>query len=81
VHQSFLPALTGARPYHAAHTRGVKLIGATSYYIAEVLDDGPIIKQDVTGILHRDQAEDLIAPGSDLERRILCYGYKTVVFD
>ncbi len=94
VHHSFLPAFTGARPYHAAHARGVKLIGATSHYVTEVLDDGPIIEQDVARISHRDQVEDLIARGRDLERlvlsravrwhldrRILCYGNKTVVFD
>jgi formyltetrahydrofolate deformylase len=94
VHHSFLPAFTGARPYHAAHTRGVKLIGATSHYVTEALDDGPIIEQDVTRISHRDQVEDLVAKGRDLERmvlsrgvrwhldrRILCYGNKTVVFD
>jgi formyltetrahydrofolate deformylase len=94
VHHSFLPAFTGARPYHAAHARGVKLIGATSHYVTEVLDDGPIIEQDVARISHRDQIEDLVARGRDLERmvlsravrwhldrRILCYGNKTVVFD
>jgi formyltetrahydrofolate deformylase len=94
VHHSFLPAFTGARPYHAAYQRGVKLIGATSHYVTEVLDDGPIIEQDVARISHRDQVEDLIAKGRDLERivlaralrwrlerRILCYGNKTVVFD
>lgn len=94
VHHSFLPAFTGARPYHAAHARGVKLIGATSHYVTEVLDDGPIIEQDVARISHRDQVEDLVARGRDLERlvlsravrwhldrRILCFGNKTVVFD
>jgi formyltetrahydrofolate deformylase len=94
VHHSFLPAFTGSRPYHAAHARGVKLIGATSHYVTEVLDDGPIIEQDVARISHRDQVEDLVARGRDLERmvlsravrwhldrRILCYGNKTVVFD
>lgn len=94
VHHSFLPAFTGARPYHAAHTRGVKLIGATSHYVTEVLDDGPIIEQDVERISHRDHVEDLVARGRDLERlvlsravrwhldqRILCYGNKTVIFD
>src|SRR5271157_588352 len=94
VHHSFLPAFTGARPYHAAHARGVKLIGATSHYVTEALDDGPIIEQDVARISHRDQVEDLVARGRDLERivlsravrwhldrRILCYGNKTVVFD
>jgi len=94
VHHSFLPAFTGAKPYHAAHARGVKLIGATSHYVTEVLDDGPIIEQDVARISHRDQVEDLVARGRDLERivlsravrwhldrRILCYRNKTVVFD
>jgi formyltetrahydrofolate deformylase len=94
VHHSFLPAFTGARPYHAAHARGVKLIGATSHYVTDALDDGPIIEQDVARISHRDQVEDLVARGRDLERmvlsravgwhldrRILCYGNKTVVFD
>jgi formyltetrahydrofolate deformylase len=94
VHHSFLPAFVGARPYHAAHMRGVKLIGATSHYVTEALDDGPIIEQDVARISHRDQVEDLVARGRDLERivlsravcwhldrRILCYGNKTVVFD
>jgi formyltetrahydrofolate deformylase len=94
VHHSFLPAFTGAKPYHAAHARGVKLIGATSHYVTDVLDDGPIIEQDVVRISHRDQVEDLVARGRDLERmvlsravrwhldrRILCYGNKTVVFD
>ncbi len=94
VHHSFLPAFVGARPYHAAHARGVKLIGATSHYVTDVLDDGPIIEQDVARISHRDQVEDLVARGRDLERmvlsravrwhldrRILCYGNKTVGFD
>lgn len=94
VHHSFLPAFSGAKPYHAAFARGVKLIGATSHYVTEVLDDGPIIEQDVTRISHRDQLQDLIQKGRDLERlvlsravkwhlehRILCYANKTVVFD
>ena len=94
VHHSFLPAFMGARPYHAAFQRGVKLIGATSHYVTEVLDDGPIIEQDVVRISHRDQVPDLVQKGRDLERlvlsravmwhleqRILCYGKKTVVFD
>jgi formyltetrahydrofolate deformylase len=68
VHHSFLPAFTGAKPYHAAHARGVKLIGATSHYVTEVLDDGPIIEQDVARISHRDQVEDLVERGRDLER-------------
>ena len=94
VHHSFLPAFTGAKPYHAAHARGVKLIGATSHYVTEVLDDGPIIEQDVVRISHRDQVEDLVARGRDLERlvlsravrwhldrRVLSYANKTVIFD
>lgn len=94
VHHSFLPAFMGARPYHAAFQRGVKLIGATSHYVTEALDDGPIIEQDVTRISHGDQVEDLVQKGRDLERtvlsravkwhlehRILCYGNKTVIFD
>jgi formyltetrahydrofolate deformylase len=94
VHHSFLPAFSGARPYHAAHARGVKLIGATSHYVTAQLDEGPIIEQDVARVSHRDQVEDLVARGRDLERivlsravqwhldrRILCYGNKTVVFD
>lgn len=94
VHHSFLPAFSGASPYHAAFERGVKLIGATSHYVTDALDDGPIIEQDVIRISHRDQVEDLLQKGRDLERvvlaralrwhldhRILCYGNKTVVFD
>lgn len=94
VHHSFLPAFSGARPYHAAHQRGVKLIGATSHYVTEILDDGPIIEQDVARVSHRDQIDDLIQKGRDLERvvlsravqwhlehRILHYCGKTVVFD
>ncbi len=94
VHHSFLPAFIGARPYHAAFRRGVKLIGATSHYVTAELDDGPIIEQDVARISHRDQVEDLIQKGRDIEKavlsravmwhlehRILCYGNKTVVFD
>ncbi len=94
VHHSFLPAFSGARPYHAAYKRGVKLIGATSHYVTEVLDEGPIIEQDVVRVSHRDQLEDLIQKGRDLERvvlsravrwhldhRILQYSGKTVVFD
>lgn len=93
IHHSFLPAFVGARPYHQAFERGVKLIGATSHYVTEVLDDGPIIEQDVVRISHRDTAEDLIRKGRDLEKvvlsravrwhrenRILVYGNKTVVF-
>jgi formyltetrahydrofolate deformylase len=94
VHHSFLPAFSGARPYQAAYQRGVKLIGATSHYVTEALDEGPIIEQGVTRVSHRDQLEDLIEKGRDLERvvlsravrwhldhRILVYANKTVVFD
>ena len=94
VHHSFLPAFSGARPYQAAYHRGVKLIGATSHYVTEVLDDGPIIEQDVVRVSHRDQVGDLVQKGRDLERmvlsravrwhlehRILHYAGKTVVFD
>ncbi len=94
VHHSFLPAFSGARPYHRAFERGVKLIGATSHYVTEILDDGPIIEQDVIRISHRDQLRDLIQKGRDLEKavlsravrwhiehRILVYAKKTVVFD
>jgi formyltetrahydrofolate deformylase len=93
VHHSFLPAFTGARPYHAAFSRGVKLIGATSHYVTEVLDEGPIIEQDVTRISQNDQLPNLIQKGRDLERivlsravrwhldhRILTYANKTVIF-
>ena len=93
IHHSFLPAFIGARPYHQAFERGVKLIGATSHYVTEVLDDGPIIEQDVVRVSHRDTVEDLIRKGRDLEKvvlsravrwhvenRVLLYGNKTVVF-
>jgi len=94
IHHSFLPAFIGAKPYHQAFARGVKLIGATSHYVTEVLDDGPIIEQDVVRISHRDSVEDLLQKGRDLEKvvlsravrwhidnRVLLYGNKTVVFD
>jgi formyltetrahydrofolate deformylase len=94
IHHSFLPAFVGARPYHQAYTRGVKLIGATSHYVTEALDDGPIIEQDVVRISHRDSLDDLLQKGRDLEKvvlsravrwhidnRVLLYGNKTVVFD
>ena len=94
VHHSFLPAFSGAKPYHAAYQRGVKLIGATSHYVTAELDCGPIIEQDVTRISYRYELEDLKEKGRDLERvvlsravrwslenRILVYGNKTVVFD
>ncbi len=94
IHHSFLPAFVGAKPYHQAFTRGVKLIGATSHYVTEVLDDGPIIEQDVIRISHRDSLDDLLQKGRDLEKvvlsrgvrwhienRVLLYGNKTVVFN
>jgi formyltetrahydrofolate deformylase len=93
IHHSFLPAFVGAKPYHQAFLRGVKLIGATSHYVTEILDDGPIIEQDVARISHRDSVDDLIQKGRDLEKvvlsrgvrwhienRVLLYGNKTVVF-
>jgi len=94
IHHSFLPAFAGARPYHQAHQRGVKLIGATAHYATAVLDDGPIIDQDVIRVSHRDTVVDLVRKGRDLERlvlaravrahlehRILTFADKTVVFD
>jgi formyltetrahydrofolate deformylase len=94
IHHSFLPAFVGAKPYHQAFTRGVKLIGATGHYVTEVLDDGPIIEQDVVRISHRDSLDDLLQKGRDLKKvvlsravrwhidnRVLLYGNKTVVFD
>src|SRR6516164_1508434 len=94
VHHSFLPAFSGARPYHHAFQRGVKLIGATSHYVTADLDAGPIIDQDVMRVDHRDQLQDLIQKGRDIEKavlsravrwhiehRILVYAKKTVVFD
>jgi formyltetrahydrofolate deformylase len=94
IHHSFLPAFVGSKPYHQAFTRGVKLIGATSHYVTEVLDDGPIIVQDVVRVSHRDSVDDLIQKGRDLEKvvlsravrwhienRVLLYGNKTVVFE
>lgn len=93
IHHSFLPAFPGAKPYHRAYERGVKIIGATSHYVTEDLDQGPIIEQDVVRISHRDTVEDLIRKGKDLERlvlaravrlhlenRVLVYGNRTVVF-
>ena len=94
VHHSFLPAFVGAKPYHRAFERGVKLIGATSHYVTDELDEGPIIEQDVVRISHRDSLEDLLEKGRDLEKlvlsrglrwhlnhRVLVYDRKTVVFD
>lgn len=93
IHHSFLPAFIGAKPYHQAYSRGVKIIGATAHYATPDLDAGPIIEQDVVRISHRDTVKDLILKGKDLERivlaravrlhlqhRILVYGNRTVVF-
>jgi formyltetrahydrofolate deformylase len=94
IHHSFLPAFVGANPYHRAFERGVKIIGATSHYATADLDAGPIIEQDVVRVSHRDEVEDLIRKGKDLERvvlaravrlhlrnRVLVYGNRTVVFE
>lgn len=93
IHHSFLPAFPGAKPYHSAHKRGVKIIGATSHYVTSDLDEGPIIKQDVVHITHKDSVKDLIRKGRDLEkivlssavylhlqRRTLVYNNRTIVF-
>ena len=94
IHHSFLPAFAGGKPYHQAAARGVKLIGATAHYATAILDDGPIIQQDVARVTHRHDVDDLIRKGRDLEKsvlaqavrwhlenRVLVYGHKTVVFD
>ena len=94
IHHSFLPAFAGSNPYKQAYDRGVKIIGATSHYVTEVLDDGPIIAQDIIRISHKDTVSDLIRKGRDLERlilaralyyhahhRILVFGKKTIIFD
>ncbi len=94
IHHSFLPAFVGAKPYHQAYNRGVKLIGATSHYVTAELDNGPIIEQDVIRISHRDSLEDLIRKGKELEKivltravkyhlenKTLIFGNKTVIFD
>jgi len=93
IHHSFLPAFVGAKPYHAAFERGVKLIGATSHYVTSDLDAGPIIEQDIARISHKDTVETLVHKGQDLEkivlsravekhiqRKVLTYKNKTVVF-
>lgn len=94
IHHSFLPAFIGAKPYHQAFERGVKIIGATSHYVTEELDQGPIIEQDVTRISHRDSIEQLVRKGKDLEKWVLCaavrlhlehkvlvFNNKTILFD
>lgn len=93
IHHSFLPAFVGAKPYHSAYKRGVKIIGATSHYVTEELDAGPIIEQDVTRVTHTHAISDLIAKGRDLEkvvlanavklhanRKVMVYNNKTVIF-
>jgi formyltetrahydrofolate deformylase len=93
IHHSFLPAFVGARPYHQAQQRGVKLIGATAHYATAELDEGPIIAQDVAPVSHRDSVDDLVRKGRDLEtvvlaravrahveHRTLVFGNKTIVF-
>jgi formyltetrahydrofolate deformylase len=93
IHHSFLPAFIGAKPYHAAHQRGVKIVGATSHYVTADLDAGPIIEQDIIRVNHRDSPDDLVRKGRDVEKlvlaraiwahinnRILVYNNKTVVF-
>ena len=94
IHHSFLPAFPGAKPYHSAHERGVKIIGATSHYVTKELDAGPIIAQSTANISHKDRVEDLVRKGRDIEkvvlsraiwyhvnRRILSYGNRTIIFD
>jgi formyltetrahydrofolate deformylase len=94
IHHSFLPAFMGGRPYHQAHERGVKIVGVTAHYATAILDDGPIIDQDVVRVSHRDAVEDLQRRGRDLEvvvlaravhahveHRVLVHGRRTVVFD
>ncbi len=94
IHHSFLPAFIGGKPYHQAHTRGVKLIGATAHYVTADLDEGPIIEQDVLRASHKDSVDDLVRKGRDVERavlgravrwhieqRVLLWGNKTVVFE
>ena len=93
IHHSFLPGFKGAKPYHQAHERGVKMIGATAHYVTGDLDEGPIITQDVEHVSHADTPDDLVSKGRDIERRVLARavqwhledrvllnGHKTVVF-
>jgi len=81
IHHSFLPGFKGARPYHQAHERGVKLIGATSHFVTADLDEGPIIEQDVERISHRDTPDDLVRKGRDIERRVLARAVHTYLED
>jgi formyltetrahydrofolate deformylase len=93
IHHSFLPAFAGAKPYHRAHGRGVKIIGASSHYVTAELDAGPIIEQDIMRVNHRDSVEDLVRKGKDVEKlvlsrairyhlnhQVLVYNNKTVIF-
>jgi formyltetrahydrofolate deformylase len=81
IHHSFLPGFKGAKPYHQAHARGVKLIGATAHFVTSDLDEGPIIEQDVEHISHRDTPEDLVRKGRDIERRVLARAIANVLED
>jgi formyltetrahydrofolate deformylase len=81
IHHSFLPSFAGAKPYHQAYTRGVKLIGATCHYVTEELDDGPIIEQDTVRIDHGDSVEDMVRYGSDIEKTVLARGLRYHVED
>ena len=81
IHHSFLPGFKGAKPYHQAHLRGVKLIGATAHFVTSDLDEGPIIEQDVERITHRDTPEDLVRKGRDIERRVLARAIANVLED
>jgi formyltetrahydrofolate deformylase len=93
IHHSFLPAFPGAKPYHSAFKRGVKIIGATSHYVTEELDEGPIIEQDISRVSHINSVDDFIMKGRDLERivlaraiklhaerKVMTYSNKTVIF-
>jgi formyltetrahydrofolate deformylase len=81
IHHSFLPGFKGARPYHQAHQRGVKLIGATAHFVSRELDEGPIIEQDVERVSHVDQPHDLVRKGRDIERRVLARAVRAFVED
>jgi formyltetrahydrofolate deformylase len=81
IHHSFLPGFKGAKPYHQAHARGVKLIGATAHFVSAELDEGPIIEQDVERISHRDSPKDLVRKGRDIERRVLARAVRWVLED
>ena len=81
VHHSFLPSFKGAKPYHQAHARGIKLIGATAHFVTSDLDEGPIIEQDVTRVTHGDTPEDLVRKGRDLERTVLSRALRYYLYD